>query len=202
MPSVQLMKRILPIIAVIAALSLLWFGRQWLDGRRKPPVEQPSLEAPKVDPPTKVENDPVKVFQRAFWASPTDDDEILHAERREWSDAQGVRKWQWFLVVEPSAALLKRLRDDNAFGLAPASSAADIADAPKWFAFDAKEIVVMKSPRSDMQLIFSKGGKVLHATDSGLGLRPGVPEPVKQAPPSSAPASGRLPSTPPPTPKP
>jgi len=202
MPSVQLMKRILPIIAVIAALSLLWFGRQWLDGRRKPPVEQPSLEAPKVDPPTKVENDPVKVFQRAFWASPTSEDKILHAERREWSDTQGVRKWQWFLVVEPSAALLKRLRDDNAFGLAPASSAADIADAPKWFAFDAKEIVVMKSPSSEMQLIFSKGGKVLHASDSGLGFRPGAPEPAKQAPPSSAPTPGRLPSTPPPTPKP
>ena len=202
MPSVQLMKRILPIIAVIAALSLLWFGRQWLDGRRKSPVEQPSLEAPKVDPPTKVENDPVKVFQRAFWASPTDDDEILHAERREWSDAQGVRKWQWFLVVEPSAALLKRLRDDNAFGLAPASSAADIADAPKWFAFDANESVVMKSPHSGMQLIFSKDGKVLQATDSGFGFRPGAPEPAKQAPPSSAPAPGRLPSTPPPTPKP
>jgi hypothetical protein len=113
-----------------------------------------------------------------------------------------VRKWQWFLVVEPSAALLKRLRDDNAFGLSPASSAADIADAPKWFAFDAKESVVMKSPSSEMQLIFSKGGKVLHATDSGLGFRPGAPEPAKQAPPSSAPTPGRLPSTPPPTPKP
>jgi hypothetical protein len=196
------MRRRVVIVVTLLAVLLLWLVWRWQDGRRKPPVEQPSLEAPKVDPPTKVESDPVKVFQRAFWASPTDDDEILHAERREWSDTQGVRKWQWFLVVEPSAALLKRLRDDNAFGLAPASSAADIADAPKWFAFDAKESVVMKSPSSEMQLIFSKGGKVLHATDSGLGFRPGAPEPAKQAPPSSAPTPGRLPSTPPPTPKP
>jgi hypothetical protein len=196
------MRRRVVIVVTLLAVLLLWLVWRWQDGRRKPPVEQPSLEAPKVDPPTKVESDPVKVFQRAFWASPTDDDEILHAERREWSDTQGVRKWQWFLVVEPSAALLKRLRDDNAFGLAPASSAADIADAPKWFAFDAKEIVVMKSPSSEMQLIFSKGGKLLHATDSGLGFRPGAPEPAKQAPLSSAPAPGRLPSTPPPTPKP
>lgn len=196
------MRRRVVIVVTLLAVLLLWLVWRWQDGRRKPPVSQPSVAVSKVDPPTKVENDPVKVFQRAFWASPTDDDEILHAERREWSDAQGVRKWQWFLVVEPSAALLKRLRDDNAFGLAPASSAADIADAPKWFAFDAKEIIVMKSPSSEMQLIFSKGGKLLHATDSGLGFRPGAPEPAKQAPPSSAPTPGRLPSTPPPTPKP
>lgn len=196
------MRRRVVIVVTLLAVLLLWLVWRWQDGRRKPPVSQPSVAVSKVDPPTKVENDPVKVFQRAFWASPTSEDKILHAERREWSDTQGVRKWQWFLVVEPSAALLKRLRDDNAFGLAPASSAADIADAPKWFAFDAKEIVVMKSPSSEMQLIFSKGGKVLHATDSGLGFRPGAPEPAKQAPPSSAPTPGRLPSTPPPTPKP
>jgi hypothetical protein len=196
------MRRRVVIVVTLLAVLLLWLVWRWQDGRRKPPVSQPSVAVSKVVPPTKVDHDPVKVFQRAFWASPTDDDEILHAERREWSDAQGVRKWQWFLVVEPSAALLKRLRDDNAFGLAPASSAADIADAPKWFAFDANEIVVMKSPSSEMQLIFSKGGKVLHASDSGLGFRPGAPEPAKQAPPSSAPTPGRLPSTPPPTPKP
>jgi hypothetical protein len=196
------MKKPQSILAVIAALLLVWFGWHWLDGSQKPPLDQPSLEVSKVDPPTKVENDPVKVFQRAFWASPADDDEVLHAERREWSNAQGLRKWQWFLVVEPSAALLKRLRDDNAFGLVPAGSAADIADAPEWFAFDANESAVMKSPHSDMQLIFSKDNKVLHATDSGLGLRPGVPEPVKRAPSPSAPAPGRLPTTPPPTPKP
>ena len=111
------MKRSLVIVVALLAVMLLWFGWHWLDGRREPPVEQPSLAASKVDPPSKVENDPAKVFQRAFWASPTDDDEILHAERREWSDAQGLRKWQWFLVVEPSAPLLKRLRDDNVFGI-------------------------------------------------------------------------------------
>jgi hypothetical protein len=192
------MKRSLVIVVALVAVMLMWFGWHWLDGRREPPEEQPSLAASKFDPPSKVENDPAKVFQRAFWASPTDDDEILQAERREWSDAQGLGKWQWFLVVEPSAPLLKRLRDDNVFSLAPAGSAADIADAPKWFAFDANESVVMKSPRSAMQLIFSNDGKVLYASDSGLGFRPGAPEPVRQASPSSAPAPGRLPTTLPP----
>ena len=73
-----------------------------------------------------VQNDPVKIFQRACWASPTSEDTILHAERREWSDAEGVLKWEWFLVVEPSPALLKRLRDDNVFGLVPVTSGATV----------------------------------------------------------------------------
>jgi hypothetical protein len=194
------MKKTHSIIAVVAVAPLLWLGWHWLDERGKPPVDEPSMMSWKGDPPTKIENDPVKIFQRAFWASPTDDDEILHAERREWRTTEGTQKWQWFLVLKPSPALLKRLRDDNAFGLVQAKSAADFAHAPKWFAFDANESAVMKSPQSDMQLIFSKDNKVLYATDSGLGFRPGAPEPVKQAPPPSAP--GRLPTTPPPIPKP
>ena len=194
------MKSLVGIVAVLATLLFLWLGWHWLDQSHKPPVDQPPVAVSKIDPPTKVESDPVKIFQRAFWANPTSEDKILHAERREWSNAERVRKWQWFLVVEPSAPLLKRLRDDNTFGLVLGGSTTDIADAPKWFAFDANESVVMKSPSSEMQLIFSKDGKILHATDSGLGFRPGAPEPVKQALPSSAPASGRLPTTPPPTP--
>jgi hypothetical protein len=92
------------ILAVIAAALLLWLDWGWLDARRKPSVDKPSIVAWKGDPPTEIENDPVKIFQRAFWASPTGEDEILHAERREWSNADGVQKWQWFLVVEPSPA--------------------------------------------------------------------------------------------------
>jgi hypothetical protein len=197
-----MMKKLYSILAVLAAAALLWLGWQWLDGRRQPPLDEPSVISWMGDPPTKVENEPVKIFQRAFWASPTGDDRILHAERREWSNAEGTQKWQWFLVVKPSPTLIKRLRDDNAFGLTAAPSAADIANAPQWFAFDASESVVMKSPVSNMQLIFSKDGKSLHATDSGLGFRPGAPEPAKPAPPPSAPAPGRLPMTPPPTSKP
>jgi hypothetical protein len=194
-------KKTQSIIAVIAAAPLLWLGWHWLDGRGRPPVDELSVESSwKGDPPTKVENDPLKIFQRAFWASPTDDDEILHAERREWSTAEGTHKWQWFLVVKPSSSLLKRLRDDNAFGLTPVKSAADIVHAPKWFAFDANESAVMRSPHSEMQLIFSKDNKVLYATDSGRGFTKGAPEPLKQVPQPSAP--GRLPTTPPPTPKP
>ena len=193
------MRKYSRILSLVAVLLLLWLGWYWMRAHRAPHVDQPSPEGAQSGA-NSVQNDPVKIFQRAFWASPTDEDTILHAERREWSDGEGVLKWEWFLVVEPSPALLKRLLDDNAFGLVQAKSAADIAHAPKWFAFDANESAVMKSPHSDMQLVFSRDNKVLHATDSGLGFRPGAPEPVKQAPPPSA--SGRLPTTPPPIPKP
>jgi hypothetical protein len=147
-----------------------------------------------------VQNDPVKIFQRAFWASPTSEDSILHAERREWSDADGVLKREWFLVVEPSPALLKRLRDDNAFGLIPASSAAAIGNAPDWFRFGAGDVSVLKAPHGKLQLIFSRNDRTLYATDSGLGFRRGAPEPVRPAP-QPAPVPGRLPIKLPPGPQ-
>ena len=47
------------------------------------------------------------VFQRAFWKRPTLDDTILQAELREWTDEENIPHWQWFIVLEPSADLLK-----------------------------------------------------------------------------------------------
>ncbi len=140
----------------------------------------------------------MRIFQRALWASPTSEDKILHAERREWKDADGVQKWQWFLVVEPSAALLKRLRDDNAFGLTPAPAVSSLSAPPEWFDFKSDEVSVLKSPQSKLQLIFSKNHHTLYATDAGLGFRAGAPEPPQPAP--QAPVPGRLPPTHPPRP--
>lgn len=197
MSPVQLMKKLLLILAVLAAVLLWWPGGWWLEARRNPHVEKPSVVASRADPPTKIENDPGKIFQRAFWANPTGEDKILHAERREWSDADGVQKWQWFLVVEPSPALLKRLRDDNAFGLAPASSATLMVDAPEWFVFKPKEVCVLHAPQAKLQLIFSKDNHTLFASDSGLGFSRSAFAQIPQTLPSPAPGSGRLPATPP-----
>lgn len=186
-------------VPLLVLLPLL--GWRWMDSLRRSHVDKPSVAISKGDAPTKIENDPVKIFQRAFWASPTSEDKILHAERREWSGADGLEKWQWFVVVQPSPGLLKRLRDDNAFGLFPAASAATIDNAPDWFRFDADEVSVLKSPRAKLQLIFSKNHRMLYATDSGLGFRPGAPELSKPTP-QQAPVPGRLPTTPPPRPQP
>ena len=200
------MKKFHLLLIVLAIVALGWLGWRGHDARRGllvPHVDQASTTASKADPPTKIENDPVKIFQRALWASPTAEDHILHAERREWIDADSVQKWQWFLVVEASPALLKRLRDDNAFGLIPAAAAGPPADAPEWFAFNKNEMSLLKSPQGNLQLSFSNDKHTLYATDGGLGLRAGAPEPIRPAAPArQAPVPGRLPSAHPPTPEP
>jgi hypothetical protein len=180
---------------------LSWFGWRWSDSLRSSQVDKSSVAVLKGDAPTRIEHEPVKIFQQAFWASPTSEDIILHAERREWSGADGLEKWQWFLLLEPSPALLKRLRDDNAFGLFPAASAASIRNAPDWFRFNDDEVSVLKSPQAKLQLIFSKNHRTLYATDTGLGFRPGAPESIKPTPQPTS-VQRRLPTTPPPRPQP
>ena len=198
------MNKLLVLGIALGIALLAWLGWRRFSAPPVPHVDTASITASKVDPPTSIENEPVRIFQRALWANPTSEDHILHAERREWKDADGLQKWQWFLVVEPSAALLKRLRDDNAFGLVPAATVAEIVAAPEWFAFNKDEVSVLKSPQAKLQLIFSKDHHTLYATDSGLGFRAGAPEPVRPSPPAStSPAiPGRLPSTHPPRPEP
>ena len=144
-------------------------------------------------------SDPVKIFRRAFWRSPVPEDRILHAERREWADSDGLKKWQWFIAVEPSPGLLKYLQADNSFGLVALAAKPDFTDPPAWFVFGPAEVDVLAAPRGSLRLIFSKTRNLVYATDSGSGFQPGAPEaPVHSAPPANA--SGRLPATPPPTP--
>ncbi len=142
---------------------------------------------------------PTVVFERAFWKHPSADDHILHAERREWSGGDGVKKWQWFIAVQPSPQLVKYLRDDNAFNLAPAKASSAGKDAPEWFRFASGEVEAFTDTAGSMALAFSKAGNVLYATDSGAGFRPGTAEPPPAPIVQSAP-SGRLPKTSPPKP--
>jgi hypothetical protein len=146
--------------------------------------------------PTHTLTDSAEIFKRAFWRRPGSDDQILHAERHEWSDAEGLQRWQWFLVVKASPELIKDLRDDNAFGLLPGSSGPNNPEAPDWFVFKPEEFSLFQSPQSGMRLIFSKTDNTLYATDSGRGFTKGAPEPDKPIQQEYAP--GRLPTTLPP----
>jgi hypothetical protein len=151
-----------------------------------------------VDPPTSTLNDPVEVFQKAFWKRPGTNDKILHAERREWADGQGVKRWQWFIAVEPSPELVRHLREDNAFSLVPAAAVPPIPDAPAWFGFQTGEFEAFHAPRGNMRVLFSTTKPLLLATDSGGGFQSGVPE---EAPPGQKgqTTSGRIPLASPPT---
>lgn len=77
------MKAVLCVLTVAGLAGLIVFLT------RTPPPDVPSDTSP-----TTTLSDPVAVFQRAFWKRPAADDKILHAERREWSGADGVQKWQ------------------------------------------------------------------------------------------------------------
>jgi len=189
------------VIILISALVLLsWLGWRQLEPRKSespkpgPPISWIGA------PPDRVVMDPALVFQRAFWRSPTTEDEILHAERYEWHDAEGVTKWSWFIELKPSPELIKYLRDDNAFGLTRTSSVTWTDEKPAWFKFESTKAVVMKSMQTNLQLVFMTAENTLYATDSGFGTRRGAPEPTKPTP--AVPVPGRLPTTPPPSPKP
>jgi hypothetical protein len=186
------------ILAAVVASSA--FG--WAELRRMHSMESTAAPAKRSHlawrqgAPTKTVTDSAEIFKRAFWRRPGNDDQILHAERHEWSDAEGLLRWQWFLVVKASPELIKDLRDDNAFGLVPASSVSANPEAPDWFAFKPDEFSIYHSPQSGMRLMFSKTDNTLYATDSGRGFTKGAPEPDKPIQQASAP--GRLPTTPPP----
>jgi hypothetical protein len=160
----------------LLALALLAGLGFFAASRRPPPAPAPSPVSPPAAPPTTTLVDPVAVFQRAFWQRPSAADRILHAERREWATADGVQKWQWFLVVEPSPALVKHLRDDNAFSLMRAAAAPAIHAAPPWFSFQPEEFDVLKAPHGNLRLCFSKTQCLLYASDAGGGFLPGKPE--------------------------
>lgn len=150
-------------------------------------------------PPTLTLTDAEEIFKKSFWRPPAADDEILHAERHEWSDEDGLLRWQWFLKVKASPELIQYLRDDNAFGLVPSTPGPVMPEAPTWFDYDPEQVVLLQSPQSAMRLIFSNHDNTLHATASGRGFTRGAPEPMPavQGPPNP----GRIPTTPPPRPK-
>jgi hypothetical protein len=158
-------------------------------------IEAPASRTP--PPSAVVEIDPAELFRRAFFQPPGAGDKIINAERREWADAEGIKRWRWFLVVEPSPELVKYLRDDNAFGLVPAPAVPPIEDAPAWFIIGPDQVDCLQAPRGGLRLFFNKTKPLLWATSGGTGFRPGAPATVKATPmgPSS---EGRLPNLPPP----
>lgn len=170
----------------------------WLGLRRDPPSQPQKSTSPEPQESTSpfVSSEVTsgnEVFQRAFWKYPTDEDKILHAEREEWSDNDGVAKWQWFIAVKPSSQLIAYLWKGNAFGLVPAQTA-EIDHPPKWFPNSATGCEVRRSATGKMILLWNKSENTLYATDRGSGFRPGAPAAAPE-PSSQNIHSGRIPPT-------
>jgi hypothetical protein len=122
------------------------------------------------------------VFRKAFWREPTPADRILHAERREWvGERDGVRRWQWFIALEPGPELLDWLKTRNPFSLAPVRPAAvqlDPATQPKWFpaaTAELRDAEYLQSADSAMLLIFEKNTGRVYASDRGHGFAATTP---------------------------
>jgi hypothetical protein len=185
------------VVPLLAAIG--WLAWRAADAGRPAAVDTAPI-AWKGAPPTLTLNDAEEIFKKAFWRRPSPADQIQHAERHEWRDADGLERWQWFLVVSASPELIKYLRDDNAFGLVPTSAVPVISEAPAWFRFNPEDFTVLQARHAGMRLMFSKSDNTLYATDSGRGFTKGAPEPPPAT--QGAQAPGRIPSSPPPRPKP
>lgn len=151
-------------VLVAAVAFLLWPAPESL------PVPKTTIKATADGMSLKTTTDPKLVFQKALWRQPAGDDQILHAERREWStSADGVRQWRWFLAVKPGPALREWLAG-NPFSLRETSSPADLDSAPAWFPKASKEFIVQQKADGHLTFMWSADRQSLYASDSGYGF--------------------------------
>jgi hypothetical protein len=124
----------------------------------------------------------------------------LQAERHEWHDAEGVSRWQWFLIVDPSPALLQYLREQNTFGLV-AGSFEPLAESPVWFRFDSQAVETFRSLDGGMHLAFRTKDHRIYASAHGFGFTKSTAMPKAVYTPGYLDSVGGLPNTSPSTPE-
>jgi hypothetical protein len=191
--------RLATLLLCLCIAAWLWQGRQ--GATPAVPSEEASPEIVwESDPPSAVEQEAEEVFKRAFWRRPSAEDRILKAERHEWHDAEGVSRWQWFLIVDPSPALLQYLRDENAFGLV-AGSGEPLREAPAWFRFDSQAVETFRSLDGGMHLAYRTKDHRIYASAHGFGFTKSTAMPKAVSTPGYLDSVGRLPNTSPPTPE-
>jgi len=118
--------------------------------------------------------DSVAVFHRALWRRPQPDDTILNAQRRDWSDAEGVTHWDWFLAISPGPQLQAWFAT-NPFSLQKVSQPRsshlrDLAQAPAWFPKDFVNLDVFEALSGNFLLVVDPETKGIFLSDSGGGL--------------------------------
>ena len=147
-----------------------------------------------------------EVFKRAFWRRPVPGDRIVNAELAEWTKEregkEAVSRWQWFIQVSPSAELLSWL-EKNPFGLIKGEVAAlPVGSAPSWFPVSSAELEIHQSSDGEMSILIDRLRGVVFATASGHGFAAGKPRVRVPSPPVvKIESRGRLPLTPPPSPR-
>jgi len=182
----------LRLVAILAGALLLALGA-WFTfrtTRQVVPTQEVSGEALQKNFPPDI------VFGRVLWRQPSPDDRILHALRREWSDQQGVTRWQAFLAIEPGPALRDWLAT-NPFSLASVVSATrEIPNPPSWFPKKLGGFMIQQAPLANMLIFTAPGGSPVYLTDHGQGFARPAAKPAPLDLPTAS--SNRLPNTPPP----
>ena len=167
------------LLLVCGLLARGWILRQPVPTQPVPslPASLEPVAAPLPEPPveTLARNlNAQEVFRRALWRRPQEDDVIQNAERREWSDAEGVTRWEWFLVVTPGSVLDAWL-NTNPFSLqkverpregGPVSS----SGAPEWFPKDFPGKEIFQSNVGNFLLVRDAANGRIFLADSGGGL--------------------------------
>lgn len=147
------------------------------------------------------ESDRAEVFRRAFWRNPGPENTIRQAERREWSDASGVQRWDWFIAVEASQSLAAYLLEQNPFQLIAMLDTQTFTEVPAWFPESSDGFDLQQSQNGEMTILFNPDSRQLYATGHGFGFKPGVPEPQALTTLQPNKTVGRLPDAPPPNPE-
>lgn len=154
-------------------------------------------------PPTLTLNDAEEIFKKAFWRRPMPDDQILNAERREWSDEDGLQRWQWFIAVDPSDELARYLHEQNPFSLSEPKGKVTLPEDPRpsWFPSSTDGFTVRQSIDGQMLFLTQADTGRLFATSQGQGFAKPVEISPSQSPAArNSATAGRLPATPPPNP--
>ncbi len=172
------MKRFLIFTAALALSAVAWFV---FAPAPQPVAESMAAPVPLITPSDekviiRTNDDAGEVFRRAFWREPAAEDRILHAERREWvSEADGVRRWQWFITVQPGPALVTWLRESNPFNLVKVDrvpSFQGFGPAPGWFPPPGglAGCEFQQSAGKEMTIIINAEKNLVYATDGGRGF--------------------------------
>lgn len=146
------------------------------------------------------EKDNSEVFRRAFWRHPSPSDEILQAERREWSDESEVQRWDWFIAVDASDAFAAHLLKKNPFQLKSIPKVQTFSEVPTWFPETSKLFQMYQSRDGKMIVLFNPKTQRLYAKSSGYGFKAGKPEAQPDSAQPQVQSIGRLPNMAPPTP--
>ena len=196
-------------VVLVVVGSLIWFGtskdHETAEGRGIEEVGEhsdsgfASTESELAGLSLEREKEKNEVFRRAFWRNPSPEDTIRHAERREWSSASGVQRWDWFIAVDASEELTTYLLEQNAFHLIKITEQQTFVEVPQWFPKASSGFDLHQSSNGEMTILFNPTSKQVYAKSEGRGFRSGTQEPAIIS--SRDNSLGRLPNEAPPNPE-